>query len=68
MTDEQLKQGQSLKRTIQLFENELEKFDSKKLPKEGINVFLPNEGSLIDDVKQVFIKHLKEHNEKFKKL
>lgn len=67
MTDEQLKQGKELKQTIEKLENELEKFGNPR-PIQGINVFLPNIGTLIDDVKGVFIKYLNEYNDKFRKL
>ena len=67
MTEQQLQQGQELKRIIATLEGELEKFGTPR-PIQGINVFLPNVGELIDDVKQVFVKHLNEYNEKFKKL
>lgn len=66
MTEEQLKQGQEIKRMISLLAGELEKFNNSN--PAGINVYLPAVGELIDDVKQVFIKHLNEYNEKFKKL
>lgn len=67
MTDEKLKSAQDIKRTIATLDGELEKFGSPR-PVQGINVFLPNVGELIDDVKQVFVKHLNEYNEKFRKL
>lgn len=66
MTDEKLKQAQDIKRTIAALNNELDKFS--KPSQQGINVFLPNCGELIEDVKQVFIKHLNEYNKKFKEL
>ena len=66
MTEQQLQQGQELKRIIATLEGELEKFDSYPMP--GLNVFLPNVGELIEDVKQVFVEHLNEYNEKFRKL
>lgn len=62
-----MQQGQELKRIIATLESELEKFGTPR-PVQGINVFLPNVGELIDDVKQVFVKHLNEYNEKFRKL
>jgi hypothetical protein len=68
MTDEQLKQGQDLKRIIGQLESELGKFNDKNKPVQGINVLLPNVGTLIDDVKRVFQKHLGDYNDKFKKL
>jgi len=66
MTDKTLKQAQDIKRTIAALESELEKFDN--IQPHGINVFLPNVGTLIEDVKQVFEKHLNEYNKKFKEL
>ena len=66
MTDKQLKQAQDLKRTIAMLENELEKLDQNHTI--GINVFLPNVGTLITDVKQVFTKHMEMYNDKFRKL
>ena len=68
MTDQTLKAAQELKRIIATLESELEKFNDKNKPVHGINVFIPNVGELIDDVKQVFDKHLNEYNEKFRKL
>jgi hypothetical protein len=67
MTDQQLKQAQEIKRIIAVIEGELEKC-GKHLPTQGINVFLPNVGTLIEDVRQVFQKHLNEYNKKFKEL
>lgn len=66
MTDQQLQQGQEIKRTIATLEGELEKFGSNN--PAGFNVYLPAIGELIDDVKQVFVKHLNEYNDKFRKL
>lgn len=66
MTDEQLKQGQEIKRMISLLTGELEKFGNPN--PAGFNVYLPAVGDLIDDVKQVFQKHLNEYNKKFKEL
>lgn len=66
MTDEQLRRAQSIKRTTTNLECELDKF--KNVQPQGINIFLPNVGTLIDDVRQVFIKHLNEYNRKFKEL
>lgn len=66
MTEEKLKQAQDLKRTIALLESELENFGNAN--GSSINVNLHNVGTLIEDVKQVFIKHLNEFNEKFRKL
>jgi hypothetical protein len=67
MTDQQLKQAQELKRIIAVIEGELEKC-GKHLPSQGINVFLPNVGTLIEDVRQVFVDHLSIYNKKFKEL
>jgi len=66
MTDQQLKQAQELKRTIAQLESELEKFSSSH--PQGINVFLPNVGTLIEDVRKVFLAHRDMFNEKFRKL
>jgi hypothetical protein len=66
MTDEQLKKGQDLKRTIMLLESELEKFSNNH--PQGINVFLPNVGTLIENVKIVFLRQLDIYNRKFKEL
>ena len=66
MTEEQLKQGQEIKRIIAIFESELEKFSSKN--QAGLNVYLPNCDTLIEDVKQVFVGHLAMYNKKFKEL
>jgi hypothetical protein len=66
MTDDQLKQGQEIKRIIKQLENELEKFE--RATSDGINVFLPAIGEIIDNVKQVFIDHLNDYKDKFKKL
>jgi len=68
MTDKQLKQAQDLKRTIAMLENELEKFCNKNRPKDGINVFLPDCGNLIEDVRNVFEEYKNEFNEIFRKL
>lgn len=68
MTDQQLKQAQDLKRTIAALESELEKFNDKNKPVHGINVFLPNCGNLIEDVRLVFLKQWNEYNDKFRKL
>lgn len=67
MTDEKLKQGQDLKRIIGQLESEIDKFNNVVNP-AGFNVFLPNVGTLIDDIKRVFQKHLNEYNDKFRKL
>ena len=66
MTDQQLKQAQELKRTIAQLESELEKFDN--VNPSGINVFLPNVGTLIERVKIDFIKQLELYKLKFKEL
>ena len=66
MTDQQLQQGQELKRTIAQLESELEKFDN--VNPSGINVFLPNVGTLIERVKIDFIKQLELYKLKFKEL
>ena len=68
MTDQQLKQAQALKRIIAAISGELDKCNGKNKPVQGINVFLPNVGTLIDDVGQVFSKHLEMYNKKFKEL
>ena len=68
MTDQQLAKAQDLKRIIATISGELEKCNGKNKPVQGINVFLPNVGTLIDDVKQVFAKHLNEYNKQFKEL
>lgn len=67
MTEQILKQAQDLKRTIAALNNELEKFGSPR-PIQGINVFLPNCGNLIEDVRKVFIEYKEEFNEIFEKL
>jgi UDP-N-acetylmuramyl tripeptide synthase len=66
MTDKQLKQAQDLKRTIAMLENELEKLDQNH--PIGINVFLPDCGNLIEDVRNVFEEYKQEFNEIFRKL
>lgn len=66
MTDEQLKQGQDLKRTIKLLESEIEKFDTNN--PNGINVFIPNVGTLIENVRIDFLKQLDKYNRQFKEL
>lgn len=68
MTDKQLKAAQDVKRTIASLESEIEKFENKPLPKDGINIFLPNVGDLIEDVRKVFIGYLEEFNDIFRKL
>lgn len=68
MTDEQLKQGQEFKRIISALESELEKFNDKNKPVQGISVFIPNVGTLIEDVRQDFLIQLDLFNEKFRKL
>lgn len=66
MTDEQLKKGQELKRIISTLDGELEKFEGKQ--PNGINVYLPNVGSLIEDVRKVFLAHKEMFNRQFKEL
>lgn len=66
MTDEQLKKGQEIKRTISTLDGELEKFEGKH--PDGINVYLPNVGTLIDDVRKVFLAHKEMFNRQFKEL
>lgn len=68
MTDQQLAKAQELKRIIAAISGELDKCNGKNKPVQGINVFLPNVGTLIDDVGQVFSKHLEMYNKKFKDL
>ena len=67
MTDQTLKQAQELKRTIAALDNELEKFNNP-MQAQGINVFLPNCGNLIEDVRKVFVEYKEEFNDLFKKL
>lgn len=67
MTDQTLKKAQELKRIIATLEGELEKFGNPR-PVQGINVFLPNCGNLIEDVRKVFIEYKDEFNEIFEKL
>lgn len=66
MTDQQLQQAQDIKRTIAQLVGELEKFSSSH--PQGINVFLPNVGTLIEDVRKVFLAHREMYNKKFKEL
>ena len=66
MTDQQLKAAQDIKRTIAALNNELDKFS--KPSQQGINVFLPNCGNLIEDVRKVFVEYVNEFNEDFKRL
>lgn len=66
MTDEQLKKGQELKRTLATLDGELEKFVGKH--PDGINVYLPNVETLIDDVRKVFLAHREMFTQKFKEL
>lgn len=66
MTDQQLKTGQDLKRIIATLEGELEKFNDPN--QSGINVYLPNVGTLIDRVKIDFVKQLELYKQKFKEL
>lgn len=68
MTDQQLKAAQDLKRIIATLEGELEKFNDKNKPVQGINVFIPNVGALISEVGEVFVEYLNKYNEKFRKL
>ena len=68
MTDQQLKQAQELKRIIATLDGELDKIKGKNKPVQGINVFIPNVGSLISDVGEVYEKHLAMFNDKFKRL
>jgi hypothetical protein len=68
MTDQQLKQAQDLKRIIATLESEIDKINGKNKPVQGINVFIPNVGSLISDVGEVYEKHLEMYNKKFKEL
>lgn len=68
MTDQQLKKAQELKRIIATLEGEIEKFNGKTLPTQGINVFIPNVGTLIENVKLDFLKQLEIQNKKFKEL
>lgn len=65
MTDKQLKQAQEYKRRIAQLEGELEKFQN---PQEGFSVYLPNCGTLIEDVKQVLTNHLEKYNALFSRL
>ena len=67
MTDAQLKQAQDLKRTIAALEKELENF-ANATKGSPLTINLPNCGTLIEDVKQVFTKHLNHYNKKFKEL
>ena len=66
MTDAQLKQAQDIKRTIAALENELEKFNN--VQPTGINVFIPNVGNLIENVKIDFLRQLDKQNIRFKEL
>ena len=66
MTDKQLKAAQEIKRTIAALDNELEKFD--KVQSNGISIFLPDCGNLIEDVRKVFLEYKEEFNELFKEL
>jgi len=66
MTDQQLRQAQEIKRRIAALDNELEKFDTSH--PDGINIFLPKCGTLIDDVKKVFIENKRILSEQFKEL
>ena len=66
MTDAQLKQAQDIKRTIAALESELEKFNN--VQPTGINVFIPNVGNLIENVKIDFLRQLDKQNIRFKEL
>ena len=66
MTDEQLKKGQECKRKIARIDDELEKFNNPH--PDGINVFLPNYGTILEDVKKVLEQNKQIINERFKKL
>lgn len=66
MTDQQLKQAQELKRIIATLESELEKFDN--VNPSGINVYLPNVGTLIERVKIDLLRQLDMFNRQFKEL
>lgn len=66
MTDEQLKQGKEYKRKIQQITDELEKFENPH--PDGINVFLPNYGSILKDVKKALERNRDMYNELFKAL
>ena len=66
MTDQQLEKAQNLKRTIAVLESELEKFKSDN--PNGINVYIPNVGVLIENVKLDFIKQLEKLKIQFKEL
>jgi len=67
MTDQTLKAAQDIKRIIATLESELEKFGNPR-PIQGINVFLPNCGNLIEDVRKVFEEYKEEYQETFRKL
>ena len=66
MTDQTLKQAQDLKRIIATLEGELEKFEN--VQPTGINVFIPNVGTLIENVKLDYIKQLVKYKNQFKEL
>lgn len=66
MTDQQLKQAQELKRIIATLEGELEKFDN--VNPSGVNVYLPNVGTLIERVKIDLLRQLDMFNRQFKEL
>ena len=66
MTDQQLKQAQDLKRIIATLESELEKFEN--VQPTGINVYVPNVGTLIENVRLDFIKQLEKQKNQFKEL
>ena len=66
MTDQQLKQAQELKRIIAVLESELEKFNSDN--PNGINVYIPNVGVLIENIKTDYLKQLEKLKIQFKEL
>lgn len=66
MTDQQLKAAQELKRIIATLEGELEKFEN--VQPTGINVYVPNVGTLIENVKLDYIKQLEKYKIQFKEL
>ena len=66
MTDQTLKQAQDLKRIIATLDGELEKFEN--VQPTGINVYVPNVGTLIENVKLDFIKQLEKYKIQFKEL
>ena len=66
MTDQQLAKAQELKRIIAVLESELEKFKSDN--PNGINVYIPNVGVLIENVKIDYLKQLDKLKIQFKEL